>query len=164
MTELSIAIKPHHFVDILTSFGAGERTFYPHPYGHSVNVVSETVLRNPEVILIIELGADEICKPCIHNKNGLCDDVIDISNRPSAPSSKREWNLLIDNRWCDRIMVKQGDMITAGEMSRRILAKKGNISDIYREINDGGTAERERQLTEGIRFYLKDRDTPERGD
>jgi len=33
-----IAVKPHHFVDIVTAFGDGCTEFQPHPYGHAVHM------------------------------------------------------------------------------------------------------------------------------
>lgn len=76
-----IAIKPHHFVDIVASFGGGRTKFEPHPYGHAVHAVAQEILGNRDVRLQIELGADDICAPCRHNVNGLCDDTIDVSFR-----------------------------------------------------------------------------------
>jgi len=81
-----IAIKPHHFVDIVTEFGDGGTEFQPHPYGHAVHSVVKEILGNRDVVLRIELGADDICAPCRHNINGLCDDTIDTSFRLQAPS------------------------------------------------------------------------------
>jgi len=154
MPEEMIAIKPHHFVDIITSFGAGKRTFQPHPYGHAVHVISECILQNHDVLLEIEIGADDICKPCIHNINGSCDDTIDTSFRPTAPSSKREWNLMIDKRWCERIKVKQGDRFSARKLAERIRDDMGDITDIYREIPNDMTAERAQKLMKGIQFFM----------
>jgi hypothetical protein len=155
MPEQTIAIKPHHFVDIIASFGDGERTFHPHPYGHAVHIISERILCDHNVILQIELGADDICRPCTHNISGYCDDIIDISNRPAAPSSKGEWNLLIDTRWCERIKVKQGDRFSARELAERIQIYMGDIRDIYREIPEHMTNKRAQRLLKGIRFFLK---------
>jgi hypothetical protein len=155
MLEQTIAIKPHHFVDIIASFGGGKRTFQPHPYGHAVHIISERLLCKHNVILEIELGADDICGPCCHNINGYCDDTIDISNRPTAPSSKGEWNLLIDRRWCERIRVKQGDRLGARELVERIQNYMGDITDIYREIPDDLTNKRAQRIMKGIQFFLK---------
>ena len=69
--QSSISIKPHHFVDIITSFGIGKRTFNPHPYGYVVHLISQYILDNRAVLLKIELGIDDICKPCKHNKDGI---------------------------------------------------------------------------------------------
>ncbi len=152
--ESMIRIKPHHFVDIITSFSDKDITFEPHPYGHAVHTISERILRDRDVLLEIELGADDICAPCKHNIGGICDDTIDTSFRPSAPSSKREWNLLIDERWCKRLRLKQGERLTARELCRRLHKDSGDIIDIYREIPAELTAERERKLKAGIRRFL----------
>ncbi len=149
-----IAIKPHHFVDIITSFGAGQRTFQAHPYGHAVHIVSEKILNDRGICLKMELGIDDICKPCMHNVCGVCDDKIDTSYRPSAPSSKSEWNLLIDRRWCRRLGIEQGSQCTASQLCELIRDKKGDITDIYREIPAHMTAERNANLVRGLEFYL----------
>ncbi|MDY7011564.1 MAG: hypothetical protein SVV80_12555 [Planctomycetota bacterium] len=150
----TIRIKPHHFVDIITEFGAGVR-FEPHPYGHAVHIVAEHILGDRDAVLEMELGADDICKPCKHNINGLCDDTIDTSYRPDAPSAKRKWNLLLDRRWCDRLEVRQGDRITARALCERLRDFAGDITDIYREIPADMTAKRAGNLKEGISRFLQ---------
>jgi hypothetical protein len=148
-----IRIKPHHFVDILTAFGRGQEAFEPHPYGHAVHRVAERIRRGPQVLLEIELGADEICEPCRHNVDGLCQDSIDTSCRPAAPTSKREWNLRIDRRWCERLCLAPGDRLSAREFAER-LQDCGKITDIYREIPADRTADRARNLAAGVQWFL----------
>lgn len=150
-----IAIKPHHFVDIITALGAGETDFQPHPYGHAVHSVAKEILADPSIDLRMELGADDICLPCCHNINGLCNDTIDVSFRPQAPESKREYNLLIDNRWAARLELRQDDILTARDLCLRIRDRAGNISDIYREIPTDRTAERQEKLQKGVALFLK---------
>lgn len=150
-----IYIKPHHFVDIITSFGTGKKTFEPHPYGHAIHTIAEKILHNPDILLEIELDADDICKPCKHNINGLCDDTIDTSFRPEAPTSKRQWNLLIDRRWCERLNIKQGDRLTARKFCKRLQDLAGDITDIYREIPADMTSERASNLKKGITEFLE---------
>lgn len=150
-----ILIKPHHFIDIITSFGAGKRIFHPHEYGHAMHVLSAQILDNPDISLTLELGIDDICKPCSHNVCGVCNDTIDVSYRPAAPSLKNEWNLLIDKRWCTRLGVTQGDRFTAYTLCKRISDKMGDITDIYREIPSSMTAERNKNLLCGLNFYLR---------
>ena len=149
-----IRIKPHHFVDIITSFGDGKVELAPHPYGHALHTVTARILHNPDVLLEMELGADDICAPCKHNIAGRCDDTIDTSYRPTAPSSKREWNLLIDQRWCARLKIKQGDRLTARQFCERLRQLAGDITDIYREIPADKTADRARKLRAGITKFL----------
>ena len=152
-----ISIKPHHFIDIITSFGAGQRTSQPHPYGHNVHTVSQRILDDCDTILEMELGADDICKPCIHNINGSCDDTIDTSFRPQAPQSKKAWNLLIDQRWCERLGIRQADQFSARDLCQRIREKMGDITDIYREVPTDRTKKRQTNLIKGLEYYLEHR-------
>ena len=151
-----ICIKPHHFVDILTYYGAGQATFEPHPYGHAQHTVAAQIHADHDILLEIELGTDDICAPCAHNIAGLCDDVIDTSFRPQAPSLKREWNLLIDRRWCERLDVSPGDRLSARAFAERLLDRMGDLSDIYPEMPEDGTAQRRTKLSRGITKFLKD--------
>ena len=155
MAKDALCIKPHHFVDIITAFGAGRAKFEPHPYGHAVHSVAGRILADRDAALEMELGADDICQPCKHNVDGTCDDTIDTSFRPSAPSSKQEWNLVIDQRWCERLGIGQGDQFSAREFCQRLRQQAGDITDVYREIPAARTAERARSLEEGIRRFLE---------
>ena len=149
-----IPIKPHHFVDIVTSVGAGQTAFAPHPHGHALHSVAEAILRDPDIAVRMELGADAICAPCRHNVDGRCDDTIDTSFRPDAPKSKQEWNLLIDQRWCERLGIAQGDTFSAREFCQRIHDRSGDITDIYREIPAEMTRELAAKLEAGLRHFL----------
>ena len=150
-----IRIKPHHFIDIVTSIGGGQTEFEPHTYGHEVHTVSERVLADPGVTLVMELGADDICGPCIHNIEGLCDDTIDTSYRPDAPESKRAWNLIIDRRWCDRLGLGDGERLTARAFCERVSQRAGDITDIYKEVPAEMTAKRQRNLERGLAAFLQ---------
>ena len=150
-----IRIKPHHFVDIITAFGRGQTSFAPHPYGHAVHLVAERLRDAPNVLLEMELGADAICEPCVHNVDGLCDDTIDTSFRPAAPQSKREHNLLIDERWCRRLGLCQGDRLTARELCERLRGGSDDLVEIYRENQPEHTAMREANLKAGIETFLR---------
>lgn len=150
----AIRIKPHHFVDIVTAIGAGQSAFRPHPYGHAVHAVAAEILADRDVALEIELGADDICRPCRHNHDGVCVDTIDTSYRPAAPPLKRDWNLRIDRRWCERLGIAPGRRITARELCRLLRDRAGDITDIYAEIPAGRTAERAANLKKGIEQFL----------
>lgn len=149
-----IAIKPHHFVDIVTACADGRAEFEPHPYGHAVHSVAREILAHRDVMLRIEFGADDICLPCRHNVDGLCDDIIDTSFRPTAPESKREYNLVIDQRWAQRLGLRQDDELTARELCVRIRDKCGDLTEIYREVPPDRTAARQAKLRKGIAVFL----------
>ena len=149
-----IHIKPHHFIDIITKYGAGTLSFSPHPYGHAVHSIARNIIDNRDVLLEIDLGADDICSPCIHNIDGICDDTIDTSYRPEAPQSKHEWNLLIDRRWCKRLDIGRGDRLSAVQFCCKLREMNRNITDIYREIPANRTTERLLNLEKGVDKFL----------
>jgi hypothetical protein len=124
--------------------------------------VAKEILSNPDIALRIELGADHICLPCRHNIGGLCDDIIDTSFRPQAPRSKREYNLLIDRRWCKRLGLRQDDQLTARELCLRIRDCADDITDVYRETPSERTAERRAKLQRGLAKFLKEPTPPPR--
>ena len=151
----AIRIKPHHFIDILRDVGAGRTDYQPHSYGHAVHSVAERLLRERDVMLEMDLGADDICEPCVHNVDGLCTDTIDTSFRPDAPASKREYNLLIDRRWCERLGLAQGDRLTARDFCRRLRDRMGDLTDIYRENPPDRVAARARDLAAGVPLFVE---------
>lgn len=151
-----IRIKPHHFVDIVTALGDGKTRYSPHPYGHDQHRVAREILGNPDRVLEMELGADDICEPCVHNLAGECDDRIDISFRPDAPVSKKEWNLLIDRRWCKALGLKQGDRLTANDFC--ILLKcmdRSTIEVVYSEIPPHMKLQKAEKLRAGVDLLLR---------
>ncbi|MFH1568470.1 MAG: hypothetical protein ABIL09_10785 [Gemmatimonadota bacterium] len=158
-----IAIKPHHFVDIITALGDGRRTYEPHAYGHAVHTVAALILGDPDVELQMELGADDICAPCRHNLGGHCDDVIDTSYRPLAPRSKGEWNRRIDERWCARLGLEPGARLTARRFCELLLDLPPDTGEVvYCEVPREMTAARLRQLQAGVRCFLGEASPPPR--
>ena len=150
-----VRIKPHHFIDIITAYGDGRDDPEPHPLGHAVHLVTARVLENRDILLKMELGADDICQPCTKNTDGICQDNIDPSFRPEAPSSKREWNLIIDRRWCERLGIVQDDRMTARDFCLRLRERAGDITDIYREIPARMTADRVKKMKAGVQKFLE---------
>ncbi|MGF1822734.1 hypothetical protein [Vibrio splendidus] len=155
-----ISIKPHHLVDIIISFHEECVIPEPHSYRHDVHTVTQEVIRNPDTLLFMELGADDICVPCIHNKEGQCQDVIDITFRPTAPSSKREYNSLIDERWLNHLDLKEGDTITARDFCLLLLDRASDITPIYIENPKEKIEQKQTRLCKGIETFLANRYVP----
>lgn len=153
--RLKLHIKPHHMVDIICSFGRGKKDFNPHPFGHAVHTVAETVFNNPDVNFYIELGIDTICRPCKYNTGDKCSGTIDTSFRPLAPKSKNEWNLLIDKRWCKKLGLKQGDLLTARQFGRLLEEKAMDVSDIYCEFAPDRILNKQQSIEKGVRSFLE---------
>jgi hypothetical protein len=150
----AIQIKPHHFVDILRALGEDRAEFKPHRYGHNLHFIASEILADDEVLLQIELGADDICKPCIHNADGRCDDVIDTSFRPQAPRLKDDWNRLIDERWCRALGLAPGSRLTARQFCERLRQHVSDMVEIYHEVPAERTAVRAENVRRGIAKYL----------
>jgi len=149
-----IKIKPHHFVDIIAAYGTSKIPAAAHPYGHSLHTVTAKILDDIDIILEIVLDADDICAPCRHNIDGFCDDVIDTSFRPTAPSSKGKYNLLIDTRWCERLGFKPGSQLTARQFCEKLSVSADNIVDIYREVPAERVMQKAARLKTGINKFL----------
>jgi len=146
-----IRIKPHHFLDIIKVFGAGG-IFKPHPYGHAVHMVAEKVLKDSNIVLELVLGADDICQPCIHNKDGIC---VDITTTPGVMISKESWNRTIDRRLFERLNLEEGTRISASEFCLVTQEHLGNIYDVWREAPPDQTADREKNLMRGLALISK---------
>ncbi len=100
--------------------------------------------------------------PCRHNAAGLWVDTIDTSQRPAAPTAKREWNLIIDERWCARLGLAQGDRLTARQFCDRLAATTDEISSIYPEETSEKTADRLRRLRSGVALFRDEMGSPQR--
>jgi hypothetical protein len=149
-----IYLRPLHFVDILCDYGAGTEKFEPHPYGHAIHLVANQMLGDKETVVEITLEPDDVCTPCAHNVDGICDNLIDRSYRPSAPALMRDWDLLINRRWCERLKIGEGERYTARELCERLRDRAGDITGIFPEIIDDRIALKARNMHEGIRKFL----------
>ncbi len=150
-----LRLRPLHFVDIICDYGAGTEKFEPHSFGHALHLVADRILNDKDSLLEITLEADDVCRPCVHNVQGVCDNVIDRSFRPTAPLLMRDWDLLINRRWCERLRLAEGDRLTAREFCQRLRGRAGDITGIFPEIIDGRIAVKAKNLRAGIEKYLE---------
>ena len=105
----TIQLRPHHLLDIVTSYGNGEE-FKPHPYGHAVHTVARVILSNVNQRVEFIVGSDEICRPCCHRQpDGRCDDVLE---QFETPISKQQYNDDLDNRLFAYLNLVSGRVLT----------------------------------------------------
>ncbi len=105
----TVILRPHHLVDILASYGNGEK-FEAHPYGHALHVVGPRVLANLALPVRFVVAADDICRPCKHlRSDGTCDDAL--SQLPDKPS-KQEYNDGLDRRLLPYLNLEAGARMT----------------------------------------------------
>jgi hexosaminidase len=155
-----IYIKPHHFIEVLEFCAAGTTTFKPSRMCHASHIFTPKILADPDILLQIELGVDDLCGKCIFDFDGICVDVINTTDRtrfkPGTPCMKGEYNMLLDRRWCKRLGIKQGDKLTAREFCELLLrCGLDDITDIYCNIPAERIAKKAGVIKEGIRKYLK---------
>jgi len=150
----TIRIMPHHFVDIVRAHFPAKRVPPPGELGHDVHRVVARLLDNRDAVLEIALGSDDICTPCAYFVGGRCDNVIDTSFRKGAPPLMSNYNLLIDQRWCRRLGLSEGDQLTARQFCQRLQDHVGAIASIYPETPATTRAQWAESLQEGIAAYL----------
>ena len=69
-------IRPHHLIDIIRNIGQG-RPVVPHPYRHAQHTITQAILAGTEREIRFVIGADDLCKPCIHlTADGMCEDIL----------------------------------------------------------------------------------------
>jgi hypothetical protein len=119
----TLKLRPHHILDIISSYGNDEK-FEPHPYGHSLHIIAEKIISNPEIKVQLVVGNDDICKGCKHLIGTKCDDVLSQLN-PSP--SKQAYNDVLDSILLDYLGIKQNTVITIKEYAEIISKKMPDI-------------------------------------
>jgi len=146
-----IRIKPHHFLDLLRDLGAGDPFVSPPGYGHAVPQVAAALETDPDVVLELTVGIDDICTPCAHNVDGRCADTI---TRDEPPVSKDEYNRRLDERWFARLGLCEGERLTARELCRLARDRMGDMRTLYLERDETDTVARQENVRKGIAKFL----------
>ena len=150
-----IVIKPHHFIDILTDVGRGHTDWQPMPdFGHAVHLVARRLMANRDVLLEMEPGIDDICRPCVHHVGDECDDVR-ANPYPGQPAPKMEWNLMLDRGWSALLGLERGDRLTAREFCKKVqdAATLDTVRPIYPGQPEEVTQDRFRNLMAGVKIF-----------
>ena len=147
-----IRIKPHHFVDIICQHGEGV-AFSPHPFGHALHEVAARLLSGGEARLVVELGIDDICAPCRHNVGGKCNDRLDAATHGGV-TTKHDYNLALDRRWCERLELEQGSELSVREFCSLLLARAGELGALYPHQDAAQCAAKAAQVLRGAGSLL----------
>ena len=146
-----LRIKPHHLLDIIRDLGAGKK-HEPHPYGHDVHRLARILRHNPHTVFVLTAEADSICEPCCNLIDSRC---VDTTTSPGGEISKESWNRLIDGRIFKRLGLEEGAAISALDFCRLASERLGDLYTLYAEVDPEKTAVREKNLTRGLKEYLK---------
>jgi len=126
----AMKLRPHHVLDIVTDYGAGER-LEPHPYGHSLHIVAKTILSDTSTKMQFVVGADAVCQGCKHLlPDGRCDDVIRQVDSNGLPISKQSYNDGLDRRLLDYLGIKPGTVMTIRQYLETVNRKTPGIEKI----------------------------------
>ena len=145
-----LKIKPHHLLDVIRDYGAG-RSWKPHPYGHAVHTVAQSLLNDREQAVVLVLGVDAICDPCRKNDNGTCTDW---TESPGHRIRKEDWNRRIDQRIFELFELEQQTVISALDFARLALRQLDDVYAIWREVPREQTRERVKNLSRGLSAYI----------
>jgi hypothetical protein len=114
---MTIALRPHHLLDIINQYGHGV-PFRPHPYGHALHLVAEQLLSEIDQEISFVIGADAICQPCQHlQPGGSCDDVL---HQLAEPISKQRYNADLDRRLWTVLGLDQRSRMTVRQFLARV--------------------------------------------
>ena len=152
-----IRIKPHHFIDIIVDLGAGKTQYQPASCGHALHEVAPRLLESKDVELEIEQGIDDICLPCSHNVRGECDDLLAAAAH-GGMERKHDYNLQLDQRWCGRLGLEQGQRINSRDFVKLLGDNCADLADIYRELPAERVKEKRRNIEAGAKEYLTTKD------
>lgn len=140
-------VRPHHLLDIISSFGAGHQ-FQPHPYQHAVHTCAEIVLNDLDTPLQFVVGADFICAPCIHlGPDGRCDDLV---SSLDPPVSKQEYNDALDRKLLQFFGLREGQHMTFGEYLQVIREHFAGLPELCAHPREAPEDRRQR-LDAGLR-------------
>lgn len=118
-------LRPHHIVDIVTTYGKGGR-FTPSKKGHSQHIVAPKLLSNLDMKIDFVVAADDLCKGCKHMlSDGRCDDLLSTSKK-----SKQVYNDSLDTALLDYLLIEQNSVMTVRKYLEMINDKVPGIEKI----------------------------------
>lgn len=109
----SVVIRGHHLFDMLDALGTGRSAH------KTLGPVAMKIRRNPDILITLVVGADDICSPCEwwDHKQSLCTKSLKTYPRDNEES------LISDRNALRALGAKTGDMVRAKDLYRLIKAK-----------------------------------------
>jgi hypothetical protein len=141
----TMKLRPHHLLDIITAYGDNAE-FKPSAYGHAVHTCAEIVLNHPDTEVEFIVGADFICRPCVHLVDGRCDDVV--GQLEPAPS-KQDYNDDLDRRVCAHLELAEGTVMTVREFVALVAGHYEGLPELCHHPKED-VAGRARKLKAGL--------------
>jgi len=111
---------------MVRNIGLG-RKLEPHTYGHLVHLVTRDMLDDVGRACILVVGNDDVCGPCIHLHDGVCDDILP---QLEGRVSKQEYNDRLDRRILDYLGIAPGSSMPISAYLGIVKANLDGIVDI----------------------------------
>lgn len=122
-----LQLRPHHILDIVRNIGHN-RPIEPHPLGHNVHGITLEIINNPDQLLKLVVGADDICTPCTKlNSELLCTDILpQCDDKPS----KQSYNDTLDTKVLKYLGIKTRTQLTVRQYLQIVNSKLEGIEKI----------------------------------
>jgi len=144
-------LRIHHFFDIIRDLG-NNKEFVRHSYMHSYHFVAGKIIEDPYVELEMIIGADAVCKECIHLRDSRCDDII---THRSDFNGKEDFNNYLDSRIMNICNIREYDILTPAGLCLLSDKYTDNIFYIYQGNDHDHTLKRKYSVINGIRRYME---------
>ncbi len=101
---MTIIIKPHHLLDVFKLYNRGVYPLTPDlNYEHDFYLIGNLILDGKVDMVSLTIHSDDICKPCKHNKTGICMDSLEIDSF----DKKEEYNRFIDKNLLQQFQLEE---------------------------------------------------------
>lgn len=144
-------IRIHHFFDIIRDYGQNSHFKPNREYGHSLHIIAEKIINDAVMPMKIVVGADSVCRGCIHLAQGKCNDVIE---KPGF-TTKDGYNNYIDNKILDFCGIREDNVYTPRELCALSKEYLDNIFDIYHLNDKEHTEKRKENAIKGLSQYTR---------
>jgi hypothetical protein len=122
-----LKLRPHHLIDIIRNIGQG-RPVIPHPYGHAQHIITHAITNRTANKILLTVGADDICKPCIHlTAAGTCDDILPQLDYPVA---KQQYNDELDLKLLSFMGLENEDVVLLSDFLNLVAQNLNEIAAI----------------------------------
>jgi len=128
-------LRPHHLLDIVTSYTPDEDPGYlPAPGENGVRTISRLVGRTLDVMATFVIGPDAICEPCSHlGADGRCDRILQHHNPPQAtvaPLAMDDYNDPLDARVLEYLGLEPGVTMSLRSFLEHVNARVPGIEAV----------------------------------
>ena len=124
---VSMTLRPHHILDIIATYGAGD-PFVPSDNGSAVPAVASLLLADPDLPIRLVARVDDICKPCRMLRDGrTCTNVLaQLEHRPSM----QEYNDALDRRLLAFLGLREEEETTVRRFLKAVAAALPGVMGI----------------------------------